>query len=394
VTRIYYYTDGTTATSISGSSPLPFGTARTRQTTRAGIYDEVVAALIAAGWTQHNLTTRDDVWESTGESGGERIYVRTKYLVPGSPTTQNAFNWFVGTKIDGSNNLQGQIGTVSSSAAEDGWITSADTTFDHQILATKDFIWCNVRAVSAAGTLAANDQLNFFLGTLDRSGEANQFSMLLNTAASAGTFVTLDTTGYNPITLGYRPGDFIQIVALAAADAAAAQTCRISAVSSSSVTVDSLAASYSAGAILGAIPQPVVRFVSKNSNPTSTTQWTSALSFNPNLTSDLAGGTGTALNVLPFAVGTSFSDSADMGAGTTPGKRSGRFGCRSLSLAISSGVSSALTGRVPGLFAYPGTMSFFPHDTGTYNRTGTSERFIGIRFVTASTTPFMLGKMP
>lgn len=397
MTRIYRYTDASSATSISGTSAFAFGTSRARVTTRTALYDEIVLALVAAGWTQHNLTTRDDTWESTGESGNERIRIRTKYLVPGSPSTQNEFNFFIGTKLDGSNNLQGSIGTVSSASTLDGWVISADVTFDFQFLATKDFIWMNVRAVTASGTTAADDQFNCFLGNLDRSGEANQNVMLLASGASAGTFVSLDVTGFNPITLGYRPGDFIQIVEIAAAGTATAQTVRIASLTSSSIVVDSLAAAYSTGAILGALPQPTMRFVSKNVDPDNNAQWTSHLDFNPSLASDLAGGTGRNLNTIHFATGTTYVDSADMGSGTTPNKRTKRFGCRSISLGLNdSGAvfGSGLNGRVPGLFAYPGSMSFFPHDTGTYNRVSPNERYVGARFTSASTKPWMFGKAP
>lgn len=387
MTRIYRYTESGVSGSISGTSPFPFGTSRSRVTTRTGLYDEIVLALVAAGWTQYNIATRDDVWESTGESGLEKIYIRTKYLVPGTPTTQNAFNFYVGTKLDGSNNLLGQIGTTSSTNTFDGWITSADATFDFQILATKDYIWCNARIVA---TSPSDLHLSFFLGQLDRANIVQSTNMILATNATAGSNVVLDVTGYNPITLGYRPGDWIQIVSIATADAARAQTVSISSLTSTSITVQSLAASYTAGALIAASPMPTVRYVGKNIGPGTVAQWTSPLAFDPSSTTDIVGGSGASITTINYVTGSSITDSADHGTGTTPDKRTKRFGCRSFILQT----TNAALGRVPGAYVYPGSMTFFPHDTGTWNRVSPSQRFVGARFVNTGGSNYMLGPMP
>lgn len=377
--RILWYTDGSTAGSISGSV-LAFGTAKARPTTRNAVYDNaIVAGLVAAGWTQHNQATRDDVWTSTGESGAESINIRT-HLSGG-----NLFRFSVGTKVDGSNVLQGAIGETGNTF--DQWSIAADTTFDYIIMATADFFWMTLRRVSD------NVVFSVFVGNLERDSTTNPNTLITSSNVSAGTNVSIPV-GSNPQTLGYVPGDFVQIISTAAADAAQAQTVRIVDTTASSVKVDSLAAGYLSGARIGALPSPIMRFVGQDTDPDSTANWYSPLIFAVvGATTDLATSPGQVIAGVDFAAGNSLTAQDGFGTGTTANKRTRRFTCRSLELRDSPG--NAVIGRVPGVFGYPGTNSYYPNDTGTWNRVTPNQRFLAVRFNSVTTTKnWVFGKAP
>jgi hypothetical protein len=256
MTRVLRYTDsGGNVGSVDGGAAFTFGTAVARQTTRTAIYDNIIVpALTAAGWTQHNLAARDDVWTSTGESGLESINIRTRY-----DTTGGTFIYFyIGTKVDGAFNLQGSIG--GGVGVFERWsLGNTDFTTDYIVMATKDFIWFNVRAATAGqgGVIATNDQLNAFMGNLERDASYNSNVLTTTGTATAGSNVTISVNS-DPIAAGYRPGDLIQIVAQAAADAGQAQTLQIINVSTTpaQIEVETLSATYASGAFIGAAPTP------------------------------------------------------------------------------------------------------------------------------------------
>jgi hypothetical protein len=378
MTRQLWYTDGSTAGSISGSV-LAFGTAKARPTTRNQIYDNaIVAGLVALGFTQHNQATRDDVWTSTGESGGESINFRT-HLSGG-----NLFRFSVGTKVDGSNVLQGAIGENNN--AFEQWSIPADTTFDYIMMGTADFFWLSLRRVSD------NVNFNVFLGNLERDGSVNSNVLTLSSNASAGTNVVL-SVGSNPQTLGYNPGDFVQIVSNAAADAAQAQTIKIINTTTSTIEVDSLALGYSTGARIGAQPSPIVRFVGQDLDADDVNSWYSPLltTLIIGATTDITGQPGQLLNRVDYSAGSTGTAQDGFGTGTTANKRTRRFTCRTLEL---RDLNNAVYGRVPGVTLYPGTNSYYPNDTGTWNRVSPSQRFLAMKMGSASSKNWVVGKAP
>lgn len=395
MTRILWYTDATNASSVSGASALgtgtpdgTFGTAKSRTTTRVGIYDIINSAFVAAGWTDHNNATRDDVYTSTGESGNESINCRTVW----NTLNTNVLNFLVGTKINGSNLLQGAIGT-STNTFEGFSLGSTDFTADFIILATKDFIWGNFKAVTAgqAGFVNLGDVFSFFMGNLERDSTSNNNVMITSANISAGSFVSIPLTS-NPQTLGYQPGDFVQIVSQAAGDAAQAQTLQITNTSTSTIEVESLALGYSSGARIGASPLPIVRFVGYLVDANNVNSWYMPLSSNAGFTtSDLVAQPGQSIGNIDFSVGTTITAQDGFGTGTTANKRTRRFGCRSLEL---RNLGDQVIGRVPGIYGYPGTNNYYPSDTCTLNRTTPHQRFVAARFTAAGTLNWIFGKSP
>lgn len=386
MTRILWYTDGSTSGSVSATT-LAFGAARSRPTTRTGIYDEVANALIAAGWTQHNNATRDDVWVSAGQSGLETVYLRTTL------TGGQFLNFYVGLKVDGSNILQGSIGGDGN--AFDRWnLGTSDFVADFIMEASLDFWWGNLRVVSG-GSLTADAQLNAFMGNLERDSLVNPGILSTNGTATAGTQALIPVST-DPTTSDYLPGDFIQIVSQATGDAALAQTVRIVGVDSTHVQVDSLAATYSSGARLGALPLPVVRFAGSNVDPDSATSWYCPLGspLIDGATTDIVASPGQLLNAIELAAGNTQTAQDGFGTGTTANRRTRRFTCRALELKNSASGGDVILGRIPGIFAYPGANSYYPNDTGTFNRVTPSQRFLAARFVSGGSKHWMLGRSP
>ena len=386
MTRILWYTDGTTSTSFSGSSPLSFGTAKTRQTTNTGLYDNVlVPGLTAMGWTQSNQATRDDTWTSTGESGLESINFRTQY--DGS----NFLNIYPGTKVNGSGVLQGSIG--GGHQTYDSWnIGSSNFTSDYLLLGTKDFMVFIVR-LATAGLQPANTFFTAYIGNLERDGTSNPITMTTTGTATAGSMVSIPVQ-QNVYASGYKPGDIVQIVSTAITDAAQAQTVRVIGITSSTITVDSISATYSTGARIGASPSPIVRFMGLNQDPTfvsSTTNWYSPLSSTLlGATSDLVATPGQNLTAVDLSTGKTPNATQDgFGNATTSNTRTNRFTCRSLELKT---INEVVVGRVAGIYAYPGTIGTFPNDTAVYNQVSPVQNYILTTF--GGTLVWCIGKSP
>jgi hypothetical protein len=394
MTRILWYTDAATAGSISGTTALgngstdgTFGTSKARPTTRTGFYDNViVAGLLAMGFTQSNQATRDDVWTSNGETGAESISFRTQY------DGTSKFFIYAGTKVNGSGALQGSIGGGLSSF-ESFNLGTSDFTMDYILLGSKDFLLLNMRAATAgqAGAANLNDQFNCFIGNLERDNLVNPNTLTSSATASAGSNVVI-SVNQNPSVNDYKPGDMVQIVSIATGDAAQAQTVRITATTNTSIEVDSLAATYSAGARIGALPLPIVRFMSRNIDADDTGSWYSPLILNAfTATSDLATAPGQVLNKVELAAGTTQTAQDGFGTGTTANKRTRRFSCRALEL---KGTNEAVLGRIPGLYAYPGSASYYPNDTYAFNRVTPHQRFVSSLWVSGGTKNWIIGKSP
>lgn len=375
MTRILYYTDATNASSFSGSSPLSFGTSKTRTTTRTGLYDALISGLTAMGWTQHNLGTRNDVWTSTGESGNESINVQTFY------DGTRVLYFYVGTKIDGSGNLQGGIGGTGTNTYEAWDLQTIDFTADYVVFGTKDFFfWFIYTQTTGTGGVPLNTPFCAILGNAERNAMLNANTMITNATASAGSLVSISLTA-NPITAGYVPGELVQIVSQATGDAAQAQTVRIVGTTTSTITVDSLAATYSSGARIGSCPSPIVRFVGKNNLPNDTTAWYSPLTFTfTGSTSDLISEPGQPLTGIEFSAGTTATAQDGFGTSNVGNKRTRRFSMRSIELKMPN---EAVLGRAPGIYALPNSLyTHNPNSTVSWNRFpgGGTKNFLVMNF--------------
>ena len=402
MTLVYRFTDGSTAASVSGSGPFP-GTpwdtgrtgvvARTRPTTRTGLYDELVAALIAAGFTNYNKSnvagSKDDVFESTGESGAENVCIRLQ-----QSTTARYILGYVAPKLNSSNDLEKAVGGATGTAHDRWDFSTSDFTSDFQILANKDYIWAVAQNTNHTAAM-----FTMFLGLL-KPVDTNANTMILSAGVSAGDFVSVPVTG-NPIALGYRPLDVVQIVNTPKASTARAETQVVVQVSTTAVVLRRLGLAYDSGARIGMAPVPIARRISQDvefdNGSGVVNQFTSP--FMPALigrASDFAADnslpSGQLLTGVDYALlGTHAQGGTEFGSGVTPNNRTLRFTTRTVAVGLADG---NLMGKVPGLATYNGTITYYPHDYGREDRATPDRDYVPMRFTAASARNYMLGPTP
>ncbi len=392
----YRYTDGATANSVSGSGPFtntPWDsaisgvTARARPATRQGIYDELVLCLQDAGLTEFVQTAgADSVWFSAGEDGLQHICIRTRF--------DGRYLYIdVAPKLDASNLPQGGIGGAATHDRCD--LGAADFTADFHCSANLDRFWFVVQNVNHTATM-------FVLGSgnLDVF-EGNQNVLITSGAVSAGDFVTILTTT-NPLSLGFRAGDVLQVVEVAAAGSPLAERFRVHDVTTTGIVAESLASSYSAAARIGVLPNPVFRFLGANTEVTNTLtagRVTTPYYHRGVISNDLVALDGFASGIqeygASFALGRDYVETPlgnALGTGTTANERTQRFTCREVGLMLPAG--ERLIGALPGLFAYPGTPVYYPHDDMENSRSSPLSRYVPLRFTATSTQHFMMGPTP
>lgn len=399
---VYRYSDGTNATSVSGAGPFP-GTpwdtgragvvARARTTTRQGIYDEIAAALVAAGWTRvvaAGAPNNDDHWFSAGESGTRHICVRTRHTLVGS---NRYVEFYVGVKLDAGGLIQAGVGGQSS-VIDRLDTTTADYTSDFHIVGDLDSMWFVFQNVNHSGSM-----LVAMVGELIPV-DLNTNVMITSGALTAGEQVQIAVTG-NPIALGYRALDPVQIINVAAAGVARAETQIITRVTSSSIYVRQLGQAYDAGARVGAAPMMTSRLVSNNTE-LDTIQGVVSNVVTPlmhdrlNRTSDLAVDNalpnGQIMNQANYALLRSWEQTAsEFGSGTTGNNRTLRFTARTIAVGVGG---RTWAGRLPRLLSYPGTPVYYPHDYGRYDRVTPAQDFVPFRFTSISARHYMLGSTP
>lgn len=393
-TRIYYYTSGI-------GNPSPFGTQQSQPTTTTLIYSAMVAALNAAGWTQHNKGTNNDVWASTGESGTEAIFAQT------SLTSSTHLNFFVGLALDGSNNLLGSIG--GNTTTFDSWLfPSATVTVDYQILASKNFAWFIVRNTSGNVVWSA------FFGIPERDNVTIPNVLITSGSTTAGT--TPITSGTIPVSVdprqnGYTEGDFIQIISQSSP--IQAQTVKIVSIQrtgdvSWNIIVDNLALTYPTGSRVGAQPVPTVRFVSGSSGnqyePNNGTGWYmpmsatgGTLSSTTDIPTTTPANTGVNISAVDFASGSTITAQDGFGVSGTADKRTRRYTCRQLELRAASIIANTgytVLGRIPGVYGCPDTLAYYPNDSAQYNRIPSPQNFAAARFIASSTSNWVIGPSP
>lgn len=398
---VYLFTQLTVAGSVSGSAAqqggsyagLPWDTGRTgvtsatRPTTRAGLYDALVAALVAAGYTQVNLATRDDLWTSTGEAGtGIRLFFRTRLL------TGRYIELFLGTKIDGANNLQGVIGGgINTYDRVD--LGAADATCDFQFVGDLNG-W-----IFHAQPTALNTAWTLLCGSAAPLG-SNPAIMQNAAPLAAGSNVVISVTPDNPVTLGYRIGDAVRLVEVDPASPARAESSVIVDLTTSSCTVASLANAY-VTARIGANPMPVYRGATTNIEITTTSGGIPILTnvFTSPLrgvfamgSSDLVADPGELLINSDFTLlGGHTQTGSEFGTGATPNARTLRFTLRRLAIGARG---AAILGVVRHLRTYNGTPNVYPHDYGRDTRVTPNNDYVPFRFDSASAAYYMMGPVP
>jgi hypothetical protein len=393
VARGLYYSTGSSTQTIALAS-FGFGNASASYVyTNMGLmYDALVTFLTTAGWTQNHIGTRNDVFTSNGEAGTESINFQMTYASPGiaGPSTES-IALIPGTKVNASGVLQGNISTTAQYMTG---VTGTACKVAPVVLVTKDFLLVNVWATPNVGVFTYYITTGF-IGNLERDYVTNQNVLTSSGTATAGTFVNIPVQ-QNPYANNYLPGDLVQIVSTATSDAAQAQTVRIVNIDNSSITIDSLAATYSTGARIGANPSPIVVCAGGLIDFVSTS-WFSPLatSLTTTTTSDILGSGSTGLALTPdLAAGIVANSSPNLqdgfGKTTIPNKRTRRFTARSMEL---RSPNDAVLGRVPGLYVYPGNLATgLPGnlEPALFNRVTPNENFI-ISSTNDSTT-YMIGK--
>jgi hypothetical protein len=402
MTLVFRYTDATNVNSISGTGPFgagtPFqtGTARTRPTTRQGIFDELALALVAAGWTEvaHVASTRH-VYKSNGEDTTENINIELNLLAG------RYLHFNIGTKVDVSDELEARIGnnlsTGGGSDANGRWdLGTVDVTTDFFILVTKDHLFAFFQEDGAPTATA----LWVSIGIGKRTNVLNPNKYAIVNSPVAGDNVLLDVTPSNPLADGYRPGGIIDIVEVAPVQTAKARRLLLTEVTTTGFRVAHLPLNFAATALVGAQPSPLFRGVSNNELPDDPTVWSSPLdarrpyagsqppSFLPLASQGEILATanllpnGLVLSEIYFASNPGFASSGEYGAGGTPNQRTQRFTCRNIALASPS-MEIALVH--PVLLAFPATVGLYPHDWFNADRFTPNQYYVGFK-PTSSTT--------
>lgn len=397
MTHVYQFSELTVANSVSGTAGqqggsyagTPWDTGRAgvtsvaRPTTRTGLYDALVTALLAAGYTRTNLATRDDLWASTGEAGtGIRLFFRTRLL------TGRYIDLFLGTKIDGANNLEGVIGGGSNSYDRID-LGAADTVHDLQFVGDLNG-W-----IFHAQPTSLTTAVTLLCGSAEPLGAVA--AVMANVGAlAAGAAVTIDVTPSNPIALGYRVGDVVRLVEIDPASPARAESTVIVDMGANSIVVAALANPY-VSARVGAAPMPVYRGASTNTELVVTTSLNSiftsplrtALRLNGD---DLVADPGEILTNSDFTLLNAHAQTGtEFGTGTTPNARTLRFTLRRLLL---GGAGNSALGVVRYLRTYNGTPALYPHDYGRDTRVSPTRDYTPFRWTNSSTSYYMLGPVP
>lgn len=394
----YRFTDGATADSVSGSGPFtntPWDTAisgvtaRTRPTTRQGIYDELVLCLQDAGMTEFVQTAgADSVWFSTGEDGLQHICFRTRF--------DGRYIYIdVAPKLDATNLPQG--GLAGATLQDRCDLGASDFTADFHCSANLDRVWFVVQNTNHTATMFVMG-----VGNLEVV-DGNPNILITSGAVAAGSFVAIATTT-NPLSLGFRAGDILQAVEVAAAGSPLAERFRVHDVTTTGIVAEALANSYSAAARIGTLPNPIFRFMGSNNEMTATStsgRFTTPYYHRGVIANDLVALDGFGSGILEyganFALGRDYVETAlsnALGTGTTANERTRRFTCREVGLVLPATSQDAPVGVLPGVFTYPGAPAYYPHDDMELTRTSPLSRYAPFRCTASSTQHFMMGPTP
>lgn len=421
MTLIYHYTPGVNAAGTSG--PFDTGRAGVEQvatpTTRQEMFNAIVEALggvTGAGWTESSASTASNhIYTSLGESGNENITITLTQGLRGSPDARYIqFGLAHSTDVGGNaiNPVNFGVTTATNSIIDLG---NSDFTMEFQILASLDFIWVFINRQSN------NVPYTLFCGRLNRRGYNENVLTVDAAGAVPGTNVLIPTTT-NPIIAGFRIGDNLtaldQNVGLSVAE-----NVLVVDVESGGIRVQSLGNNLTSGSRIGAQPNPlVVGHWSGSSNfddtvnAVSTTNWRSLYRFStpgePELETDDGDGNSNILYARPLIIGSARvlgTVEQGLGSSSTPERRTNRFLCPANVLMSGASYTSGSTaapvvgpnpgknilGMLPSFYAYPGSVSYFPHDNFVRTRNVVAiEDYVPVRFSTSTDENHMIGPIP
>jgi hypothetical protein len=254
-----------------GGAVATFTTAASPGAALSALFTNIDTALTTAGWTRiiNGGASGPNTYTSNGESGLETLFL---VLSTGGYGIASGVELSGGSYIcaalcqwaDASGNYCNKMGAprLSSSAGQPSTginvlPLAASTTYEHFWVVDKDGLF-----IGATPSGTSNGLRWLWTGVAARPASYRGSFTSTGTIAN-GTNVVIGLSG-NPVAAGYQVGDIIEIVGQQVGGSTATLgdivACRISALTTSSVTVDSitaLTATLASGALVGEMPQPL-----------------------------------------------------------------------------------------------------------------------------------------
>lgn len=236
-----------------------------QQTSAQGFWNQFTATLVAAGWTAlDTITSQDIVYTSVGESGNEKLYVRAQWAT----TNFNVFHYqfWDSTGHAGYN----RIGPATSSATQ--FTFTGGNSLDYIIVATLD----SFAAVTRDTT--SNNRRLIVGGNIRRASWVNSSFFTSNGSVSSGANAVFNFSSGNPVAAGYKVGDPVMVISQQTSGPAAGvipvYSAYITALTTSSITIDFAEANTDAGAFIGTDPMPFFFFTNTaNTDPGVSTNY-------------------------------------------------------------------------------------------------------------------------
>ena len=198
----------------------------------------------------------DKVYTSTGESGNERLFIRVNYSTAAalSAPVVNIYFYQYWSGVWGYNTYGPNIWSLQQ------LLFTAGNTVNYAMVANKNG-FCGVTLDSAGAKRG-----HFGGGLLTRPpGTINTF-FVANASVTAGANKTFNFSSGNPVSAGYKIGDRIFVVSQEAGSGTTwnsnipVYAAVITALTTSSITIDQAQEDTQAGAFVGADPQPLFYF--------------------------------------------------------------------------------------------------------------------------------------
>ena len=292
----------------------------------------------------------DKVYTSTGESGNEKIFVQVGYNTNPAPVINfRNFQFFSASRKFGYNPVY--PGTLTNITSQYGF--TAATTVNYAFVADKD-------SFIGITSDTANARRLFGGGLLKRLPTLSSTFFTSNATVTAGANKTFNFSSGDPVAAGYRVGDRVFVVSQEA-DSGSTYTqtipvyaAVITALTTSSITIDNAKETTAAGALVGHDPQPFwCMGISANTSPSALANTAFvAYKWNPNVT-NLFSATSQANQGYGNAVGG--GGIASSGAGEVdPDNRTSRVFLAEQTFLINTGtVTNEVCGIIPKLYLNP-----------------------------------------
>lgn len=197
------------------------------------------------------------VFQSNGESGNENLYVRIDCNTNSAPSVNLAtYQYFDVTAKFGYNRLS--AGWAFNAAHHQNY--TAGNTVNYVMVANKD-------AFQVFTNDSANNRRMYGLGRLNRPPGTIATFFTSNATVTAGTNRTFNFSSGDPVAAGYKIGDRVFVVSQQANVSSPFNGliplygAIITALTTSSITIDVAQETTAAGAFIGADPQPLFNWV-------------------------------------------------------------------------------------------------------------------------------------